>query len=49
MKGSKKNSSQVNTMDTAERDRIKKIMARPVNPRSTELYWMAQGRFKRMD
>lgn len=48
MKGSKKNSAQNNAMDTLERERIIKIMATPVNPRSTELYWMAEGRFKRV-
>ncbi|MCH2208026.1 MAG: hypothetical protein MK132_19425 [Lentisphaerales bacterium] len=26
-------------------EKHKKIMARPVNPKTTSLYWMAKGRF----
>ena len=48
MKGSKKSSAQSNLLDSVEREKIKKIMAAPVNPRCTELYWMAEGRFKRV-
>ena len=46
MKGSKQGAAKTNTDDILERERIKKIMARPVNPRTTALYWLSQGRFK---
>lgn len=46
MKGAKKNNESSNSIDTLDKERIRKIMARPVNPKSTELYWMAEGRFK---
>ena len=49
MKGSKKKSAQASLVDAVEKERIKKIMARPVDPKTTELYWMAEGRFKRFD
>jgi hypothetical protein len=45
MKGSKQ-TSKTSPDDLLERERIKKIMAVPVNPRKTELYWLSRGRFQ---
>jgi hypothetical protein len=47
MKG--KQSTKASSDDILERERIKKIMARPVNPRTTTLYWLSLGRFKAAD
>lgn len=49
MKGSKPTTSKVSTVDALEKERIKKIMSRPVNPRTTALYWLSLGRFKVAD
>ena len=49
MKGSKQSATKANSDDILERERIKKIMSKPVNPRSTTLYWLSLGRFKAVD
>ena len=49
MKGTKQASNKASTIDPIERERLKKIMAKPVNPRTTSLYWLSQGRFKVAD
>ena len=49
MKGTKQSTSKTSADDLLERERIKKIMSRPVNPRTTSLYWLSQGRFKAVD
>ena len=49
MKGTKPTNSKVSTVDALEREKIKKIMSRPVNPRTTALYWLSIGRFKVAD
>ena len=49
MKGIKPTTSKAGTVDALEREKIKKIMARPVNPRTTALYWLSLGRFKVAD
>ncbi len=37
------------TLDLVEKERLKKIMNKPVAPRATSLYWMSLGRFKVTD
>jgi hypothetical protein len=49
MKGIKQSTAKVSVVDIAERERIKKIMSKPVNPRTTSLYWLSLGRFKVAD
>ena len=49
MKGIKPSTSKVSIADSLEREKIKKIMSRPVNPRTTALYWLSLGRFKVAD
>ena len=35
------------TEELVEKERIRKIMAKPVSPEKTVLYWIAKGRFNR--
>ena len=49
MKGTKTTAGKASTVDALEREKIKKIMSRPVNPRTTALYWLSLGRFKVAD
>ncbi len=37
------------TLEIVEKEKLKKIMNRPVAPRATSLYWMSLGRFKISD
>ena len=46
MKGTKATAGKASAIDLLEREKIKKIMSRPVNPRTTALYWLSLGRFK---
>ena len=49
MKGMKQSSTKTSAIDMMEKERIKQIMLKPVNPRTTALYWLSQGRFKATD
>lgn len=49
MKGTKQASTKASTADLMEKEKIKRIMAKPVNPRTTSLHWLSQGRFKVAD
>ncbi|MCM8533110.1 MAG: hypothetical protein NE330_18225 [Lentisphaeraceae bacterium] len=49
MKGTKHASTKAASVDPVEKERIKRIMSKPVNPRTTALYWLSQGRFKVAD
>jgi hypothetical protein len=37
------------TLELMEKERLKKIMNKPVTPRATSLYWMSLGRFRISD
>jgi hypothetical protein len=49
MKGTKNSATKASTIDPIEKEKIKRIMAKPVNPRTTSLYWLSQGRFRVAD